>query len=79
MRNGVPKYICQVCCYKKKPEMWKPGSLKIEIVLWLLGGVPGLMYSLWRRVFRTVRICPECRTATMISTATPHGQKMIGA
>ncbi len=75
---AIPKLICSYCGYKDKHEKYKRGSTKVEIILWLCLILPGLVYSIWRLVTK-INVCPNCRTATMISTKTPHGQSLMGA
>ncbi len=72
-----PKYVCSSCSYKEKPMTWRPGSVKLEIVLWICGIIPGLLYTIWRN-YRSVLVCPNCETATMISTKTSYGQRLSG-
>jgi len=75
---AIPKLICSGCGYKGKPEKYRMGSAKLEIILWLCFILPGLSYSIWRLATR-INVCPNCRTATMISTRTSHGQRLFGA
>lgn len=58
------------------PKTFTPGSIWIEIVLWLFFIVPGLCYSLWRLISRK-EICQQCGSATLIPTDTPAGQELL--
>jgi hypothetical protein len=40
--------ICQDCGAQGTPKSHTRGSILIELVLWLLFIIPGLLYSLWR-------------------------------
>ncbi len=73
----IPKYVCASCGYKEKPLNYKKGSWKVEIILWICFLVPGLLYSIWRS-YTAIKVCPLCKTATMISTKTAHGQRLSG-
>jgi hypothetical protein len=44
--NGAPAY-CKTCGHTGAATTKTPGSLGIEIVLWLLLIVPGVIYSVW--------------------------------
>lgn len=70
------QYICTICGTVGKPVNITQGSILIEIVLWIMLIVPGLVYSIWRLTTKTV-VCPECKNATMISTDSPIGRKLL--
>jgi hypothetical protein len=48
----------------------------MEVVLWLLLIVPGLMYSLWRLTTRA-KVCPKCGAPYMIPTNSPKAIKTL--
>ncbi len=73
----IAKYVCAACAYKEKPYMYKKGSRKLEIILWICGILPGVLYTIWRSSTE-IPICPICDTASMISTKSPHGQRLAG-
>jgi len=50
---------CPNCGYEGEGKKYTRGSLLIEIVLWLLGIIPGLIYSLWRLSNQYIG-CPKC-------------------
>lgn len=52
-----------------------PGSFLIELALWCLI-IPGFVYTVWR-VGKKGKMCPECRSISMISTKTPKGKKLL--
>jgi len=54
-----PKIECTNCKFTGSAKLFTPGSLAIEIVLWLCFLIPGLIYSLWRHSVRYWG-CPEC-------------------
>lgn len=51
---------CPVCWYTGKPKKETPGSIRIELVLWLLLLVPGIIYSVWRLAATKTCKCPKC-------------------
>jgi len=50
---------CPNCKYQGEGKTNTPGSIVIEIILWLCLLIPGLIYSIWRLTARKV-ICPKC-------------------
>lgn len=70
------EYVCRNCGYIGKPKKMTKGSMLMELVLWLLLLVPGIIYSVWRMTTR-YEACPKCGSANMIPTDSPEGQKLI--
>lgn len=69
------QFVCTSCGFVGRPEkVWK-GSFWVELFLWLLFIVPGLIYSIWRLTSK-YDACPACKQPTMIPTDTPTGQKL---
>ena len=75
----MPKltYVCRQCAYTGKPEMFKKGTLKMEIILWCCLIIPGIIYSIWRRVGATP-ICPKCHYGPMMTSKSNLGYRMSG-
>jgi rubredoxin len=75
----MPKsiYACRNCAYVGKPEIFRRGSLKIEIILWCALIIPGIAYTVWRNMERTP-ICPKCHYGPMLPTDTNLGYRMSG-
>ena len=69
-------FICTTCGYVGYPEKSVKGTFLIELVLWLLFLIPGLIYSIWRLTTKQ-DVCPSCGNPTMIPTDTPIGQKLL--
>lgn len=68
--------ICSNCGYKGVVKKKAKGSFGMEIVLWCLFLVPGLIYSFWR-ITNKAFFCPGCNTAdSMIPITTPRGQRL---
>lgn len=52
-----------------------PGSVAVELVLWLCFIVPGLIYSLWRRSAQR-DVCDRCGSPDIVPLDTPIGRKL---
>lgn len=70
-------YYCQVCGSVGKPRKFTPGSLLLEIVLWLLIIIPGIIYSFWRLSSRR-KVCSVCRSPNIIPATSPNALRAIG-
>lgn len=68
--------ICQQCNFIGASITHTPGSIWIEIVLWLCFLIPGIIYSLWRRS-SSRPACPLCRCQTLIPASSPRGQEIV--
>jgi ribosomal protein S27AE len=77
---AAEKY-CPNCGTIAKPKTLTKGSFLIEVFLWLLLIVPGLIYSLWRMTSKA-KVCPGCGNPNMIPTDSPMakaGMKRVAA
>jgi hypothetical protein len=70
------KFICKACGYVGKQKTETPGQFWVELVLWIMLIVPGLIYSVWRISARR-KVCPKCKARDMIPVDTPVGQEMV--
>jgi hypothetical protein len=70
------KKICTNCGTVDIPVCITKGSLIIEIFLWLLLIVPGLIYSIWR-LSSKYKACPACKSKNPIGLNTPRGVKLM--
>ena len=50
---------CPNCKYEGRGEFKTKGSFAVEVILWLLLLVPGLIYSVWR-LSNKRWVCPQC-------------------
>lgn len=66
--------ICETCGSVGSPVEHTKGSFSIELVLWLLLCVPGIIYSVWRLASRE-KVCGQCE-GKMISIGSPRGQQL---
>ena len=72
------KMICRNCGHKGIPRRATPGSILIELILWICFIVPGLIYSIWRLTSKR-SVCPRCEALYMIPLDSPIARKMIKA
>ena len=68
--------FCTACGYADEPVTVTPGSILIEVVLWLCLIVPGLIYSVWRIAARR-DVCPACGGSSLIPIRSPVAQKTL--
>lgn len=63
---------CTACGHRGPTKAQTRGAILIEIVLWLLFIVPGLIYSLWRLSTRR-QVCMACGNAALVPLDSPVG------
>lgn len=69
--------ICKECGEHFSESQTKaPGSRWIELCLWLLLIVPGLVYSIWRRSAAR-EVCPACESPNIIPMESPIGRRLV--
>lgn len=70
--------VCERCGYAGPTRTDTPGSLAIELVLWLCLLVPGLVYSLWRHSARR-EVCGLCGSAQLLPPESPRARPVVAA
>jgi hypothetical protein len=70
--------VCKQCGTVDSPASKTPGSILIEIILWLCFLVPGLIYSIWRHT-RRHDVCRACGSAELVPVNTPLGRQMVAS
>lgn len=68
-------YICASCGTYDKTKRITPGSFWIEVGLWMLLLVPGILYSFWRLGSRYTG-CAECKSRDIVKESSPRGQEL---
>ncbi len=68
--------VCTKCGFVGKPKNITKGSIGLEILLWFIFLVPGLIYSMWRLGSR-YKGCPKCNSKDMIPVDSPMGKKLV--
>ena len=69
--------FCQDCDFVGQPERIKPGSVGMEIALWLCALVPGLIYSIWRWSSR-YEGCANCGSKRILPADSPAAKNALG-
>jgi hypothetical protein len=67
--------ICANCGEVGSPKLHTKGNILIEIVLWCMLLVPGLIYSIWRHTTRG-HVCRECGSDQLVPVESPRGIKL---
>ena len=69
-------YICRACRLVATPKIIAKGSSRIEIMLWCLFIIPGIIYSSWRHISKD-KVCPACSSLAAIPINSVMGQKFF--
>lgn len=71
VRDASAKWLCTSCGSQvSRQKTLTKGSVVIEIILWLMIILPGLLYSVWRLTSRQ-KVCPQCLKPTLIPIDSP--------
>lgn len=70
------KMICSSCGSVGKPVKDTKGSCLVELILWCLMILPGLIYTVWR-LTTTKDVCKQCKQPTLVPLNSPIGKKML--
>lgn len=62
---------CLNCGQRGYPKTFTKGSFIMELFLWLLFIIPGVIYSIWRLTTRHSG-CPACQAPNMIPLDSPR-------
>lgn len=68
--------VCLNCGTVAKPKLFTPGNIGIELVLWILFIVPGVIYSVWRHGSRRW-VCRACNAFEIVPPTSPMAKKML--
>ena len=68
--------LCPNCETIAIPKLKTKGSFLIELILWILLIIPGLIYSIWRLTTR-YKACPSCGSPNMIPLDSPRAQQIF--
>jgi hypothetical protein len=72
-----PKHCYCKACGEVGPARKKtPGSIAIEIILWLFLIIPGLIYSFWRMTARR-KVCRACGSTEVIPVTSPIARQAL--
>lgn len=69
--------VCLTCGSKgEKPKTVTPGSFLLEVALWLLFILPGVIYSIWRLTARH-KACSLCGGRNLVPEDTPAAKQFL--
>ena len=70
--------VCTNCGFVGRPRMTVQGSGCVELALWLLLIIPGVIYSVWRLPSKQPA-CPNCSAPnSMIPAHSPRAREILG-
>lgn len=72
----MSRKICKDCGHVGEPKTITRGNILLELVLWCLLLVPGLIYSIWRHASRYDG-CGKCAGSTLLPLDSPIGRKLM--
>jgi hypothetical protein len=67
--------ICTRCGTIGRPKRHTPGSLALELFLFLFFIIPGLLYGVWRLSARKW-VCAACQADTLVPIDSPRGRAL---
>lgn len=67
---------CNNCGTVGSPRTRTKGSFLIEVFLWLMLIVPGIIYSLWRLTTKE-KVCPGCGAPNMLPLDSPKARAAL--
>lgn len=73
--SSKAEMICPACGTRGPAKMRVGGSFMIEVILWLMFIVPGLIYSIWRLTTKKPA-CASCGSTAVIPIDTPMGAEL---
>jgi len=76
-RGYFGKFYCPACGQVGDGVRHVPGSILIELVLWLCFLIPGLIYSIWRHA-ASKKACRTCRQPGLIPVDSPRARRELG-
>lgn len=71
----MAKMICERCGLVGRPRKERRGNFAIELVLWVLFCVPGLIYSIWRMGAHFIT-CRSCGGG-VVELESPRGRQLL--
>lgn len=69
--------LCTRCLNEGAPARKTKGSLAVEVVLWLLFCLPGLIYSVWRQTNK-YEACARCGATELVPLDSPAAARLRG-
>jgi hypothetical protein len=75
-KSGV--VVCKACEMTGTPRSITPGSMGMEVLLWLCFLLPGMLYSTYR-ISKRYKGCAHCGSADIVPIESPAGQNILRA
>jgi hypothetical protein len=72
----MARKICAACGHLGNPHLLTKGSLLMEVFLWCLFIIPGLIYSIWRHASRAY-VCEACHADEPLPIDSPRGRRLV--
>lgn len=69
---------CLRCHNTGLPKKYTPGHFALELLLWLIFALPGLFYTLWRKI-ASYSGCSICGAKEIVPMDSPIAQKVLAA
>lgn len=67
--------VCSRCGTVGEPKTVTKGTFLVEILLWLLFCLPGVIYTAWRLTTRG-KACSSCGSENLVPVDSPVGKKL---
>lgn len=74
-KDKAEEMVCAHCGFIGKKQRFSKGNYLLEILLWTLLFIPGVLYTTWRS-FNEFHACPICKNEDMTPLNSPLGQKI---
>lgn len=72
----MKEIVCITCGSYGQPKKKTNGSFLLEIGLWCLFFIPGIIYSIWR-ISTRYKACSVCGSRSIVPADSPIGQKLL--
>lgn len=70
------KVICENCGTVGYPKQGIRGSFILEVFLWIIFLIPGILYSIYRRI-GVGKVCKRCKSSDLVPVDSPRGKKLL--
>jgi hypothetical protein len=75
-RLDAATVICPNCGFEGAPIALRPGSTGLEVLLWIAGLIPGLVYSVWRATIERPVVCQRCTYPYVVPVGTREAERL---
>jgi hypothetical protein len=75
-RGGRGIWVCKSCGHVGRRRPHAPGSTATEVILYVVGLWPGVLYSMWRSG-KSYRGCALCGSPDVVPAESPVGAKLV--